>query len=119
MSNYSDAIQSMWIGRMTVYNTVKTVDADTGITNFAENTLYSNQPCRLSFSNISAGNENEGKQDITQSIKIFCSPSLVIPAGSKISVTQNGVTTLYQSSGQSAVYTEHQEIPLILYEKRA
>ena len=37
--------------------------------------------------------------------------------GSKITVTQNGVTTDYASSGKPAVYETHQEVILELKEK--
>ena len=44
---------------------------------------------------------------------------LCLPSGSKITVTQNGKTTDYCLSGESAVYTSHQEIALELFEDYA
>lgn len=53
---------------------------------------------------------------VSQSVKLFISPDIVIKAGSKIIVTQHGRTTEYSNSGVPAVYPTHQEIMLTLFE---
>lgn len=53
----------------------------------------------------------------TQTVKLFLKPEKIIEPGSKITVTQNGVTTDYASSGKPAVYETHQEVILELKEK--
>ena len=42
-----------------------------------------------------------------------------IPEGSKITVTQNGVTCDYEQSGKAAVFTYHKEVPLELFREWA
>ena len=59
---------------------------------------------------------------VSQSVKLFISPELVIPPGSRIDVLRPGEvprTFRYKSSGPAAVYPTHQEIPLELAEKYA
>ena len=51
---------------------------------------------------------------LTRSLLI--DPSVDIPEGSKITVTQKGVTRDYERSGTPAVYSVHQEVPLELWE---
>ena len=52
---------------------------------------------------------------MAQSVTLYIDPSVDIPEGSKITVTQNGVTRDYERSGRPAVYSCHQEIPLELF----
>ena len=52
-----------------------------------------------------------------QTIKLFISPLVNVPAGSKITVTQNNQIQVYKASGQPAVYTNHQEIELELFDE--
>ena len=51
---------------------------------------------------------------ISQGVKLFVSSDITIKPGSMLTVTQNGVTTEYTSSGVPAVYPTHQEIMLEL-----
>ena len=50
-----------------------------------------------------------------QSITLFIDRAVTVPEGSKITVTQNGVTGVYEKSGKPAIYSTHQEIPLELF----
>ena len=52
-------------------------------------------------------------------IKLFISSDIVIKSGSKLTVTQTGVTTAYTGSGVPAVYPTHQETILELFESWA
>ena len=54
-----------------------------------------------------------------QSLKLFLDKSVVIPPGSKIVVTQEGQTNAYAQSGPPAVYSVHQEIMLVPFERYA
>ena len=56
---------------------------------------------------------------VAQSVVLYIDPSVDIPEGSKITVTQNGVTRDYERSGKSAVYSCHQEVPLELFKEWA
>lgn len=49
---------------------------------------------------------------MAQTVKLFCAPELVIPAGSDIEVKHRGRVLTFRASGVPAVYDSHQEIPL-------
>ena len=118
------AVESLYSGTCTVTVSVPTFDEITKQTTNTETTLFTNQPCRLSF--ISAPpsdklvsfshnlihSDTPRAHFANQQIKLFIDPSLDIPPGSKISVTQNGLTQYFKSSGAPAVYSSHQEIEL-------
>jgi hypothetical protein len=78
--------------------------------------VLENQPCKLSFKTLAATSQTESAANITQQTKLFISPDISINAGSKITVTQDGVTTDYTCSGVPAVYPTHQEVILELFE---
>lgn len=95
-------------------------DPITKITKKQERALFENQPCRISFKNLSTTVKTDGPAEVVQVTKLFIAPELKIPAGSKIVVTQkSGRTTEYSYSGVPAVYPSHQEIILKLFEEYA
>lgn len=118
------AVESLYSGTCTVTATTPTFDEITKQTTNTETTLFTNKPCRLSF--ISAPpsdklvsfshnlihSDTPRAHFVDQQIKLFIDPALDIPPGSKISVTQNGLTQYFKSSGAPAVYSSHQEIEL-------
>lgn len=118
------AVESLYFGTCTVTATTPTFDESTKQTTNTDTTLFSNQPCRLSFisappsdklvsfSNNLIHSDTPRAHFVDQQIKLFIDPSLDIPPGSKISVTQNGLTQYFKSSGVPAVYSSHQEIEL-------
>jgi len=112
------AIESLYEGACTVYVKQKSVDLDTGETVFTDAVEILNEPCRLSFSSIAPTTSGHAAQ-VSQSVKLFIRPGLTVPAGSKIVVTQVGVTQDYKQSGEAARYVTHQEIPLELMERWA
>lgn len=78
--------------------------------------IQDNLPCRLSFSSSPNTNPQENNAaEIAQTIKIFLSPEIIVNPGSKLTITQNGVTTEYKNSGVPAIYATHQEIILELF----
>lgn len=80
--------------------------------------MLENQPCRVSFeSNSTTVKSNDTVYEKPQSIKLFIAPELIIKAGSKIVVAQNGRTEAYKSAGPPRVYTTHQEIVLEHFER--
>ena len=119
------AVESLYSGRCTVTATTPTFDEITKQTTHTDTTLFTNQPCRLSFisatpsdklvslSNNLIHSDTPRAHFVDQQIKLFIDPSLDIPPGSKISVTQNGLTQYFKSSGAPAVYSSHQEIELV------
>lgn len=74
-----------------------------------------NIPCRISFSNIPAASENGATVSRQQSVKLFLAPEIMVKAGCKVVVAQNGVVTEYKNSGEPAIYPSHQEINLELF----
>ena len=114
--NYASAIKSLWQGRCTV--TVRNNDAtdeNTGRVVVRESDTYTDEPCRISFDTVNTTQSENSASNIVQSITLFIDSAVAIPEGSKITVTQNGVTSIYEKSGKPAVYSTHQEIPLELF----
>lgn len=83
-------------------------------TGFSNVEVLVDQPCRLSFSAIPSVSDGD-VPEINQTVKLFFAPEITIKEGSKIIVTQNGVTTEYKQSGTPAVYSTHKEILLELF----
>lgn len=93
------ALERMYQGRATVIEYQKVKD-EYGMTNFQEVTVLEDQPCKLSFETLTSSN-GDPVATVSQSVKLFISPDVVIKAGSKIIVTQHGRTTEYSNSGGS------------------
>lgn len=118
------AIESTYIGFCDVSEYVHSVDNITKISSKSEKIVLSNISCRLSFDvnnnrNLKPTLSGETASEIKQTVKLFISPDVEIKPGSKIIVTQNGVTTAYKKSGNPSVYSTHQEIVLELWEDLA
>ena len=110
--------EKMYDGKCTVieYQKKKKADQSTG---FEEIEVLKDQPCRLSFSTSESADSGAAATSTQQVIKLFLSPEVTIKAGSKITVTQNGVRAAYKNSGVPAVYATHQEIVLELFTRWA
>lgn len=113
-SEYQRAIKSLWNGKCTVTVRKSVTDENTGRVKTVETDIYTDEPCRISFSAVRVTEPTSNAAEVLQSVKLFISPAVSIPPGSKITATQNGITNIYEQSGKSAVYSEHQEIPLEL-----
>lgn len=113
---YKKAIQSLWDGRATITVREGVLDERTGRTEPVERVTASELPCRISFATVKSTEPDEEAAKVAQTVTLYIDPDLVIPEGSKITVTQNQVTTDYERSGKAAVYTDHQEVPLELWE---
>lgn len=112
-------IEATYLGTMTVMERKKGKEEKTKLTKAEAVVVLENQPCKLSFETLKAAVPTDSAATITQGTKLFVSPDVSIKAGSKITVTQDGVTTDYTSSGVPAVYPTHQEIILELFEEFA
>ena len=109
------AIESMYDGICTITEYQEYVKPNKS-TGYHEVIVLEEQPCRLSFSSSPNTNPQENNAaEIAQTIKVFLSPDIKVNAGSKLTITQNGVTTEYKSSGEPALYQTHQEIMLELF----
>lgn len=79
------ALERMYQGRATVIEYQKIKD-EWGMTNFQEVTVLEDQPCKLSFETLTSST-GDPVATVSQSVKLFISPDVVIKAGSKIIVT--------------------------------
>lgn len=110
------AIESLYDGTCTIteHRKIKKANKSTG---FEDVMVLENQPCRLSYKTITNTNSTEsGASTLSQIIKLFLAPEIEVTPGSKVTVTQKGVTTDYKSSGKPAIYSTHQEIVLELFD---
>lgn len=110
------AIERLYDGTCTV-TVHQEYEKDNGSTGFKDAVVLKNEPCHLSKSNISSTKEGEVAASISQVTELFIRPDVNIPSGSKITVTQNGITTDYTRSGEPMVYATHQEIILELFDR--
>lgn len=85
-----------------------------GATAFHNVVLVENQPCRISQQSVTKANNNYVVSEIEKVINLYIAPELDIPAGSKILVTYNNVTTEYKNTGVPAHYDTYQKIQLEL-----
>lgn len=109
------ALEKMYDGVCVVTEYKETRDPVTKKTVFVETPVLVSQPCKLSFSSSPVtGDDNVAS--VVQETKLFISPDVTIKKGSKITVTQNGVTTEYANSSEPKIYATHQEITLKLFE---
>ena len=112
-------LSALWTGRCTIYEFQDVTDPFTHQTTQREVAVLEDEPCRLSYRQEQATNIQSGAAVVSQSIKLFIRPDLTINPGSVIEITQHGVTCKYKGSGQPAVYCNHQEIILELYNNEA
>ena len=110
-------LSKLWIGKCTIYEFQSVTNPGNFQTTQKEVAVLVDEPCRLSYNREQATNIQSGAAVVSQSITLFIRPDLVINPGSVIEITQHGVTTKYKGSGQPAIYTNHQEIVLQLYEE--
>lgn len=107
------ALEKGYIGTFTVTEHKK-VTKPNHTTGFSDVDVLVDQPCRLSFSS-SPSTSGGAVAEINQTVKLFFAPEITIKEGSKVTVTQNGVTTAYKQSGTPAVYQTHTEVLLELF----
>lgn len=108
------AIESLYDGKCTITEHQK-VKKENGSTGFQDVVVLEDEPCRLSFKTINSTNQGDTASAVVQVTKVFLAPEVKVNPGSKLTITQNDVTTDYQSSGKPAHYTTHQEIVLELF----
>lgn len=115
------AIEQTYTDRMTVTVREKTLNEETKETQFKPVEVLKDVPCRISF-----GTKNSAVPDgefpaytVSQPVKLFVPPDVVLPPGSLVSVTRDGVTKEYKQSGEPALYPTHQEIMLELAKEYA
>lgn len=112
-------LAKLWIGRCTIYEFQDVTDPYTKQTTQREVPVVEGEPCRLSYRHEQATNIQSGAAVVSQSIILFIRPDLEIKPGSVIEIDQHGKTCKYKGSGQPAIYCNHQEIVLELYDNEA
>lgn len=111
------ALERLWKDRCSVFVRKKVTDPTTKLTDFVETPLLQDQPCKLSFETLTSSS-GDPVAAITQTVKLFLSPDVEIPAGCKIVVTRfNDLERkfTYSKSGEAGVFANHQEILLELF----
>ncbi len=112
------ALERGYIGLCTVVQYGEVVNDD-HTAGHAEQVVLRDLPCKLSFESNTPVSQSDGAGAVTQTTKVFTLPDAPITAGSKLVVTQNGVTTEYQCSGQPNVYNTHLEATVVLFKEWA
>lgn len=116
---YKKAVQRLWTGRATVTVQDGVLNPANGRTEPVERITATEVPCRISYSSVKSTEPSDEAAVVAQAVTLFIAPSVDIPEGAKITVTQNGVTADYERSGKPAVYSGHKEVPLELFKEWA
>lgn len=111
------ALESTYDGMATVVEHQKVRNEKTKLIGYEDIVVLKDQSCKLSFESITTVSQGEAAAHTTQSTKLFISPDISIKPGSKIIITQSGVTNEYTFSGVPATYDTHQEIMLELFKE--
>lgn len=108
------AVETLYTASCTVVEYQKYIQNNKS-TGRREVTVAEGLPCRLSYRRKASAGQTDGGAVLGQEITVLMAPEIVIRPGSKLVITQNGVTDVYQCSGKPAVYQTHQEIYLELF----
>ncbi|VIF92746.1 phage protein [Clostridioides difficile] len=108
------AIEMLYRDKCTIVEYQPVKDPVTKRTNNKEVIVLENQPCKLSYKNITSATDGKVAK-LEQTIKLFISPNIEIKAGSKLIINNKE----YVRSGESAIYPNHQEVILELLEDKA
>lgn len=107
------AIESLYIDKCDIIQLVSEKNPINKRTELTEKTVATDISCRLSVKTVNGASDSETGSTATQVTKVFLSPELDIPAGSKFLITHYGRKFKYESSGYPAIYSSHQEVTLI------
>lgn len=116
------AREFLWYGTATVetIQTVKDPITKQSKQSYAVVPGLEDIPCKLSHKKKDANVQTTtGPSTIEHTTWISTGNEHIIPAGSKITVTQNGKTLTYKNSGEPAMFLVHQEIPLVPFKEYA
>jgi hypothetical protein len=106
-----NAIESLYKDTCTIveYRSYKKANKSTGQKEF---TVLQNQPCKLSYSTLKSNTETTSAEMVSQIVKLFIAPEIIVKPGSKLIVVHEGRTAEFKDSGLPGVYSTHQEIML-------
>ena len=114
-----NAIEGLYEGVARIYTYESKYDKKTHSMKSEEVVYAEDVPCRLSHSSKTSSNQTKNTNIAGEGISLYLSPDIVLEAGCKVDVMQNGVTRIYDCMGVSAVYSTHQEIRLKLESEEA
>ena len=115
----NNPLSILWKGKATISEYKKVTDDDTFQTSHKLVPVVIDEPCRVSYRQEPSTNIATGAAQLTQIIMLFIRPDIDIKAGSVIEVTQESRTVKYKRSSKPAIYSNHQEVVLELYEENA
>lgn len=104
-------IMSLMIGTCDVQTYQSVKDPETHITKQKLVTVYSGQPCKLSYTKNPATAEGDAPGALL-AVRLILPSELPIKAGDVFTVTQSGKTRTFKAASEPAVYTNHQEVEL-------
>ena len=110
-------IERMYRGTLTIHEWELVTDPTTHISSEVEKITVEDQPCLLSNTSTAPTTSTEGVPSVVKTTKIFVAPDISIREGSKLVVTQDGITNTYERSGIPSVYPTHQEVSVNVIEK--
>lgn len=108
------AIELLYRDKCTIIEYQPIKDPITKRSSNKEVVALENQPCKLSYKNIVSATEGKVAK-LEQTIKLFISPNISVKAGSKLIINNKE----YVRSGETAIYPNHQEVILELFEDKA
>lgn len=113
---YAAALRSLWCDRCTVSVMRNSEKSGSSFTKQTRTVLFADEPCRLIHKSVTIASDAGTAARMFQQTVLILDKAREIPAGSKITVTHEGVTRNYEYSGVPAVFSVHQEVPINLRE---
>lgn len=110
----TNIVSKLWTGSCAIMEYQDVTNPITHQTTSKLVTVVENEPCRLSYSTEPVANLSNGLATVAQVIKLFIRADLKLKAGSKLKITQHGVTNNYVRASEPSIYTNHQEVVLQL-----
>ena len=115
VGRYKTILTRMYTGSAKVEVKHAVTDKKSHKTRTQVETLYENIQCRLSHESKTL-TEPYNRNTVNQTIMLFLDNIYEIPAGARITVTQDGVTNRYGLASEPNVFETHQQIELTLWE---
>lgn len=112
-------LRTQWVGTCDVSRFVHYTDPVTKETKQIKLVVLKDEPCRLSYPSAKSAVITDTVTTIEQQPVLFLRCDAKIPAGSDITVTQNGRVMRFTTSGEPRVYSTHQEIAVTLSKETA
>lgn len=112
-------IESLYFDKATIIEYREISNSEDYSTGVEEVIVCEDEPCKISHDYASSNRDDVAADDLILTSILIIRPDLTVKSGSKIVVTRHGVSTVYKNSGEPAMYMNHQQITLELWEDRA